>query len=219
MRYDTGSCDNAAGRYAERLRKLHDEGRNDLNASPDVLDYPGDLLSPEEASIESARDPSHTRSDEISNNPGGQMADLIRGSVDAETPERHSTYYNEQPFFMDLPPPPEGQGASRKEPAGARQISPPSLIGPSAAQEDPQTRVETSCSPNIEGVYETENDLLTLSQTFMESSFAGMDRIIGLNDYLFQDDLDMLGRPFTTPVACHDNRHTADDLDETCNNV
>lgn len=189
VRYDSRSCDNAAGKYAERLGMLHDKCQNGPDFGLDVLDYSNDsLLAIEKNSIEREGESAQNLPEGFSNTSGGQMAtSTVRGTTrDAGTPERLIIDWNERPFFMDLPPQ-EAQVTFNKQSAQAAESTSASLTVPDAPNPNSPMGVGMSYAPDVEGTCETESDLVALSQIFMEPSFASMDRIIGLSDSFLED--------------------------------
>lgn len=185
VRYDPRSCDNAAGKYAERLRLLHEKCMNGIDFGTDVLDYINDSL------LTIGKESGDEEGDFAQNLSGGfpnTAAGPITGTIPEEggTPERHTTDWTEKPFFMDSPPR-EPEAVESESGAPASDMAPSSFAVPVAASSDQQMRVSLPYSSSVQSTGEADSDLVALSQGFMEPDFAGMDRIIGLNDSFLGD--------------------------------
>ncbi|KAH6962502.1 hypothetical protein BKA56DRAFT_597818 [Ilyonectria sp. MPI-CAGE-AT-0026] len=176
VQYDPRFCDNVAGKYAERLCLLHEKCQNGMDFGIDVLDYVNDsLLATEMPRFEGEGDPAQNPAESFSNTPGGQTV----GSIPREshTPERQTTDWGEKPFFMDSPP---------QEPQAETEMG-SSSFPVRTPDENSQMELSMSYASNVEATREANSDLVALSQVFMEPDFAGMDRIIGLNDDFLGD--------------------------------
>lgn len=183
VRYDSRYCDNAAGKYAERLGMLLDKCQNSPDFGLDVLDYPNDsLLAIEKNFVKGKADFAQNLSEGFSS-----TLSTVRGTTrDGGIPERLIPDWTEKPFFMDSPPQ-EPQDAFRKQSTQAAELTSPSFTIPDAPIANSQMGLDMSYAQNVEGTCETESDLVALSQTFMEPSFASMDRIIGLSNSFLED--------------------------------
>lgn len=164
VRYDPRSCDNAAGKYAERLRLLHEKCMNGIEFGTDVLDYLNDsFLTIGTDSGDGEGDFAQHQSAGFPNAAAGPMTGAI--PEEGGTPERHTTDWTEKPFFMDSPPR-EPEAVESELDAPTSDMATSAFAVPVAASSDPQMRVGLPYSSSVQSTGEAYSD--SWSRTLLE---------------------------------------------------